>query len=501
MAKNETLVSVKNLFSSEQNKNLEKEITEILMQEDIPIICVNREQQKKRLMPFSSLYGNGSRFWQQKHSWSYYISEECNKKIEELTNTKPVNWDVDIHPNVPENDTNESINNSEETPDLSFHLDLLNQLTANKTNNSSSSNTSVSNTGSCAVSKPLNHSDEVGNIDYHVNLLNQLIANKTKDPKIISGVLVNAVRDTAIINRNIIMGAIQYPNIEAKNLTQNLVKSTIEMVKISSYFQMENTFQNELINTLVQKRECPIVKHMIRVYLQGIAFLEFYNKLMSSSYAVSRLRIEFKEKYFPFYAALLPHLDPSQITLERVFYKGMRAIQPNMFYNWALGLLIHDIGKDASVEYNEGEANYIRSNAVDHVKLGISSITNKTNYCREAAIITGYHHDYYNKGGSYGVYYNYSLNFKKNNPGKSQDFCIGFDLENLLKCEVLGYFPAKVLEIIDIYDSLTDTNRIHSKVLNHNEAINKMWNEYIINQRMLDPILFNIFVTFKNIRK
>ena len=346
MKNNENLLSVKNLFSLEQNKNLEKEIIEILMQGDIPIICVNNEQKKKRNMPFSSLFGSGSRFWLQEHSWNYFISEECRKKIEELTNTKPVNWDVNIHPKAPKQEvvltaqqpaqevvqeTSALMNNSEEVPDLSFHLDLLNQVTANKTNNSN-----VPNPPNVPNVSKLKHSEEVTNIDYHVNLLNKLIADKTKDPKVISGVLVNAVRDTAIINRNIIMGAIQYPNNDAKSLTQNLVKSTIEMVKISSYFQMENLFQNELINTLMEKRECPVVKHMIRVYLSGIAFFEFYNRLMSSSYAVARLRIEFKEKYFPFYATLLPHLDPSQITLERVFYKGMRGIQPNLFYNWAL---------------------------------------------------------------------------------------------------------------------------------------------------------------------
>ncbi|MCL2808431.1 MAG: hypothetical protein FWD24_00035 [Treponema sp.] len=36
----------------------------------------------------------------------------------------------------------------------------------------------------------------------------------------------------------------------------------------------------------------------------------------------------------------------------------MRAIPVNYFYNWALGLLIHDIGKDSFVEYNEGEVNF-----------------------------------------------------------------------------------------------------------------------------------------------
>ncbi|MCL2721887.1 MAG: hypothetical protein FWD47_11185 [Treponema sp.] len=466
MSNNDAVFSVKKFFLLEQNKNKENEIIKIILQEDIPIICVNREQQKKRLMTFSSLYGSGTSFWLQKHNWDYFISEKDKKKIEELLNAEPVVLNINIYSNIPEKSTE--------------------VVVVQQTNNTNSSSS---------------NSNEIQNIDNHITKINKLVENKTSDPKQISNILVDAVKDTAVINQEIMLNATQYSDSEAKIFTQDMVNSTMAMVKASLTIPMEGVYQDEFINTQVEKSENPILKHMIRSYTQGIAFFEFYNRLLSSSYAISKLRIEFKNKYLSLYSTLLPHFDPSQLTLERVFFGGLRAVPPHLINNWTAGLLLHDVGKKAGIEYNEGEANYDHKAAIDHVRTGMSSIVNKTNYGKEVAFIVGYHHDYYGNNGSYGIYTSYLNNFKKNNPTKLQDYCIGFNLENLVKCDVLAYFPAKVLEIIDTYDSLTDTSRVSSKRLNHDEAIDIMWNEFIVKRRRLDPVLFDIFVKFKGAKE
>ncbi|GMO53509.1 MAG: hypothetical protein Pg6C_19900 [Treponemataceae bacterium] len=61
---------------------------------------------------------------------------------------------------------------------------------------------------------------------------------------------------------------------------------------------------------------------------------------------------------------------------------------------------------------------------------------------------------------------------------------------------VLSYFPAKVLEIIDIYDSVTDPNRKYRKALTPEEALTMMQDEFIEKHRKIDPTLFEIFVEF-----
>jgi len=481
MSNSEALFSIKKLFLSEMNKSKEKEIVEILLQGDIPIVCVNNEQKKKRLMPFSSLYGSGNRFWLQKQSWDYYISEDCKKKIDNLTNTESTVLNAGINSKIPEKST-------EASPEAVLKA-APGAVVVQQTDNNDKPDTSSGN------------SKDTKDIVKHAAEINKLAENKISDPKVISNVLVDAVKDTAVINQNIMQDAVLCSDDEAKKLTQSMVNSTMAMVKASLSVPMEGVMQDELINTLVEKGQNPIMKHMIRSYTQGIAFFEFYNRLMSSSYVIAKLRIEFKKKYLPLYTTLLPHFDPSQLSLERVFHGGLREIPPNLIYNWSAGLLLHDVGKKTNIEYLEGEAAYDHKAAIDHVRFGMSSIVNKTNYCREVAFITGYHHDYYGNNGSYHIYTSYINNFKKKFPGKTLDFCIGFELENLVKCEVLSYFPAKVLEIIDTYDSLTDTSRVSSKILSHDEAIETMWNLYIVRHRRLDPILFDIFVKFRSAKE
>jgi hypothetical protein len=251
-----------------------------------------------------------------------------------------------------------------------------------------------------------------------------------------------------------------------------------------------------MMNTLVEKSNGTIVQHMTRVYLNGISFLNFYNKLVSTSSAIQKLRIVFPQRYREYYRSLLPHLPFDDITLEHVFLKGMRAIPMDIFNNWAVGFLVHDIGKAAAVEYHEGDAAYNRNVVIEHVKLGYTSVMNKTNYPREAGLITGYHHEYYGDNSGYGYFRDYLEQYKKINPNAKQDFCITYELEPMLDMQAMAYFPAKMLEIIDIFDSVTDPNRKYHKAMNSEEAFAMMRDEFIVKHRKIDPILFDIFSNY-----
>jgi HD-GYP domain-containing protein (c-di-GMP phosphodiesterase class II) len=174
----------------------------------------------------------------------------------------------------------------------------------------------------------------------------------------------------------------------------------------------------------------------------------------------------------------------------------MRAIPPELYFKWAVGFLIHDIGKAAAVEYHEGENSYDRNIVTDHVKQGYKSIVTKTNYPREASLITGYHHEYYGDPNGYGYFRTYLDQYKKANPNAKQDYCISYDLEPLLDCHALGYFPAKVLEIIDVYDSVTDPHRVYRKAMTPEEALSMMREEFIEQHQKIDEVLFDIFAMF-----
>jgi HD-GYP domain-containing protein (c-di-GMP phosphodiesterase class II) len=174
----------------------------------------------------------------------------------------------------------------------------------------------------------------------------------------------------------------------------------------------------------------------------------------------------------------------------------MRSISPEFFSKWAVGFLVHDIGKAAAVQYHEGESAYNRSIVVEHVKVGYSSIANKTNYPREASLITGYHHEYYGDPYGYGYFRIYLEQHKKANPNAKQDYIITYEIDPIISYQAIAYFPAKVLEIIDIYDSLTDANRLYRKAKTSEEALAMMREEFIDKHLRIDPILFDIFVSF-----
>jgi HD-GYP domain-containing protein (c-di-GMP phosphodiesterase class II) len=208
------------------------------------------------------------------------------------------------------------------------------------------------------------------------------------------------------------------------------------------------------------------------------------------------LRIDFEKRYKPFYQRLLPHIHPDFITLETVFLGGMRAVSENDFYNWAVGFLIHDIGKAAAVEYHEGESSYNRDIVVEHIRIGYDSITNKTNYPVDAGLITGCHHEYYGDREGYGFYGTRLDQCKKANPLIKQNHCIAFEHTAIEDFRALSFFPAKVLEIIDVFDSVTDPNRKYRKAMTAEEALAMMREEFINKHQKIDIILFDIFSHF-----
>jgi hypothetical protein len=250
------------------------------------------------------------------------------------------------------------------------------------------------------------------------------------------------------------------------------------------------------MKTLVAKSNGTVIQHMTRVFLNGAAFLRYYNNLVSGTSIINKIRISFDKKYKKYYHTLLPHIHIDDMTLEKVFYKGMRAISEPEFVNWSTGFLIHDIGKASSVEYHEGEAAYNRDTVVEHVKVGYTAVMNKTNYPRDAGLITGYHHEYYGDSAGYGYFRSYLDQYKKLRPDAVPEACITYELEPMMDYQALAYFPAKILEIIDVYDSVTDPNRKYRKALAPEEALAMLKDEFIEKHFKIDIILYDIFAGF-----
>ena len=464
MAEKDAAVLLREIMK--QEPHVVKDYVKIIIKEDFPILCVNRSAKKNRTMPFKALYENNNNFWQQEGSWEFFMAGEDLAKLREKAIVKPVIRVVNtvaVQEEKPEPEKTE--------PAKGFGSDLE-EISA------------------------MSNADRIKKIEGDHSKLKKLLDTKHPDREVVTEALVETTKDAALINHAVLLDAMRHGDGEAKKLTQHLVNSTREMVKTSTNLISEDIFNDDLMNTIVEKSNGTIVQHMTRVYLNGISFLAFYNKLVSTSSIINKLRISFAGRYREYYRSLLPHVPTEDLTLEHIFYRGMRAIPTDFFQNWATGFLIHDIGKASAVEYHEGESAYNREIVTEHVKIGYLSVMNKTNYPREAGLITGYHHEYYGHESGYGYFRTYLDQYKKMNSNVKQDYCIAYELEPMLDYQSLSYFPAKMLEIIDIYDSVTDPNRKYHRAMSLDEALIMMRNEFILKHKKIDPVLFDIFTNF-----
>jgi CRISPR/Cas system-associated endoribonuclease Cas2 len=436
--------------------------------EDTCVVCINRENKKNKDMPFKVMYENNNLFWLQNETWEYFFSQEEIDKIKERIAQFISKWE---QPVVVESGMDKKDNAVNKKSDQGWGNE-------------------------CVDFASLPEEERIVRMEACKQRLAALIAQKPRQEQLVTEALVETTKDAVLNNYASLMNTINLASEDAKKQTQELVESTRELVKASSQLISGNIFHDELMHTLVSKSDGTIIQHMTRVYLKGLAFLSYYNKLVSSSSVINKLRVSFTEKYHDFYQALLPHVYPEDITLERVFLGGMRAIPEQIFYNWATGFLLHDIGKAAAVDYHEGEASYDPVIVQEHVNVGYTSIMNKTNYPKDAALITGYHHEYYGDPSGYGYYRTSLEQCRKLNPQIKQDFCITYDLEPMMEYEALGFFPAKLLEIVDVYDALTDPNRKYRKALTAEEALKMMEDEFVKKHPKIDIILYDLFAKF-----
>ena len=305
------------------------------IEEDIQVICVNRETGNKKYMSSQIMYGNNNRFWVQNEVWEYFISKDDHAKILEVLSEKPVSPNIEIVGDTgkPAAEPDKGLGKRYET--ISKMPDKERALIINESKKK----------------------------------LEKLITLKPRNEEVITEALVETGSETIMHNHASLMNALSLADDEAKKQTQEMVNSTRDLVKSSVKLISDNIFNDDLMNTLVAKSNGTIIQHMTRVYINGLAFLSYYNKFVSGSSVINKMRIDFDKKYKYYYEKLLNHMNPDQINLQTVFLGGMRIIPENDLYNWALGFMVHDIGKAGAVEYHEGEAAYNRDIVIEHVKI------------------------------------------------------------------------------------------------------------------------------------
>jgi len=446
--------------------NVNQVYLDIMLEEDLPVLYVNRSKHLHQLTPFKPLHDREPSFWKKNSDAGYFLTGYGLDRLKELAIARTGSWNIAAEEEKIEK--SDAAAGQDETG-FGTEYDTITKMSTE---------------------------EKVERLSQDKTALNDLLTKKTKDQAAIAEALASTTTDAAMINHSVLEEIINLADEQAKVYSRDVVMHTNEIIKSSARLLSENILSDELMRTIIEKSKGIVFQHITRVYLNGVAFLAYFNNKMSSSSAIIKIRSSFNLKYRKFYQALLPHLDESDINIDHVFMEGLTVIPPDLFSKWSVGFLVHDLGKAADIEYHEGEAAYDRSKVIAHVKVGYNSIIKKTNYPREAALIAGYHHEYYGDPDGYGPFRDDLQEYNRSIANMKQDFCITCDLESILGFRAHAYFPAKILEIVDVYDSLTDMRRVYRASMTPEEALDVMYKEFIIKRRKIDPILFDIFIGF-----
>ncbi len=289
---------------------------------------------------------------------------------------------------------------------------------------------------------------------------------------------------------------------EIKIQNKYLTNQTITLVTSISNILIKNKETQKMFSNLRTFSDGGTMDHSNRVFISYINFLAYYNNLLSrSSSFIHKVRTLFPTKYKKYYDRVLTMYSKDDYTKEfksigDVIDRGMRSLPLEHFHSYAVGALLHDIGKVKDLNYFEGATGRDTERIQKHLFNGYSLISQTAEYSLEVLLTVAFHHEYYGHG--YGPFNTFYKNKVKSQPQFRFHSILTYDADASDKCDALAYFPSKVLEIIDVYDALIDPARKYrlGKVFSPLQALTIMKEDFIEKHTKIDPIIFDIFVSF-----
>ncbi len=451
------------------------------------VVCRNRKTKRVKNVQLRALHQNNPAFWTQEESWEYFIDRSVADATVEAIRMQQESQRLKEAGSV----SRDTVDGIEELPPVEAPTQAISDGHTDSPVNFGETYQRI---------EQLEAEERIGLLQASARKLDELAQQDNPDAEEVAESLVQATESATLTNRATLLEALRLGNDQAKSYTIEMVKETHKMVRSTIRLVDSSVYNDDLVKAVVERSNGTVVQHMTRVFLGGLEFLLYYNKQVMTKGIANRIRIRFSREYKDYYRTLLPHLHEDYVTLEHVFYGGMKALNEVEINKFATGFLVHDVGKAEDIEYHEGDAGYERETVERHVKLGYKAVMEKTSYPREAGLITGYHHEYYGHPAGYGYFREFLEEYKRNNPQATQDYVMSYTMEPIIDYQVLAYFPAKMLEIVDVFDSLTDPNRKYRSPLSSDEALQMIGTEFVQNNTKIDPILFDLFLEFMDER-
>lgn len=281
---------------------------------------------------------------------------------------------------------------------------------------------------------------------------------------------------------------------DLENIDSIIDKTNSVIESLIGLTEKENTNYRDFSSIDKISTGSTTVDHMNKVLLRFIPFCNFFNEYFSRG-LIKKIRVNFRVKYYPYYRKLLP--DKKNLTLETVFKGGIRRIESEELQMYSMGALLHDIGKLPDISYHDGSEGFDPRKVVQHAPLSYNMII-KAKLPWSIAAIAALHHEYYGDSSGYQVSKALFKHFKSTQKAlETIEYIISYNPDDIKKGLVWAYFPSKMLEIIDVFDALTDKNRKYREAHKSIEdALIVLKQEFIQRRLKIDPILFDIFLEF-----
>lgn len=287
----------------------------------------------------------------------------------------------------------------------------------------------------------------------------------------------------------------------ARDGNQEMTEKTTSLVSTIVDLLAKNTETQKMFRELKHYSDGGVMSHCNRVFVSYINFLAFYNTLINRMHLAHKVRSNFKSKYEKYYVRVLDFLNKDHIykelnVVEDCIDKGLLGLSDEHLYMYAVGALLHDIGKVKDLSYFEGATGRDIERIKKHLFNSYALVTQTAEYPLEVILTVAFHHEYYGLG--YGPFEHFYELKRIKHPQFRISNVLTYDAKVIDSCDSFAYFPAKMLEIIDVYDALIDPARKYrgGKTFTPIEALTIMRKDFIENQVKLDPILFDIFVEF-----
>lgn len=280
---------------------------------------------------------------------------------------------------------------------------------------------------------------------------------------------------------------------EARKITQGITEETAGITKNIVESLTAHSEIRSVLQTYENYKGGNTIAHINRVFIGYTQALIYYNRYISEG-GVPKIRLDFKNTYKFFYNKLLNRDDIE--TLEEAYDGGMIRLSETDILGFSIGALLHDIGKVQDIEYFDSSSARDLMRIKKHVYNGYYLISQTSHYPPAVSLMAALHHEYYGSESGYGLYRDLLASARKNR-NISPSFAVSYNPASLDNFSAFSFFPAKLLEVVDVFDSLTDPARKYrSKSFTSSEALSLMRDSFVYEHRKLDPILFDLYIDF-----